>query len=145
MPEINSAEGEMVETTARPVFDLDRFDYYVTLDLGSESMAACFQHRESRTPIPIDLQWLATRLLPTRAGQLGAELLCEENEKAPSVRLRTRISLEGGRQRQPLSPDHATLVLQDEDHITLFGYFHPEGRALGAKLLPNPKLLFQTG
>jgi hypothetical protein len=144
MPESTSAADEMTDT-ARTELDSDRFDYYVTLDLGSESMAACFQHREDRAPIPIHLQRLASRLLPARSGQLGAELLHEENEEAPSDRLRTRISLEGGRQPQPLPAVHATQILQDEDHSTLFGFFHPEGRALGAKLLPNPKLLFQTG
>jgi hypothetical protein len=144
MPETNSAD-EMAETAARPEFDFDRFDYHVTLDLGSESMAACFQHREDKAPTPINLQRLASQLLPARGGQLGAELLYEENEEDPSARLRTRISLEGGRQPPKLPPEHATLALQDEDDSTLFGYFHPEGRALGSKLLPNPKLLFQTG
>lgn len=142
-----SSEGDQTAGRASRVeLNAEDFDYYVALDLGSESMAACFQYREEREPTDIDLQRLADWLLPTGQGQIGAELLREENESARSSRLRTRISLEGGRQSSPpLPPDHARLELEENDHTTLFGFFHPEGSALGTKLLPNPKLLFQTG
>jgi hypothetical protein len=121
----------------------DQLEYYVTLDLGSDSMAACFQHLEDQTPTLIDLQRLAETLAPPKEGQLPVEFLLEEDNRTKAPRLRTRISL---RPFQPskLPESHAGLRLPVDKDKTIFGFFHREGRVLGEPLLPNPKLLFQT-
>jgi hypothetical protein len=120
--------------------------YLITLDLGSESMAACFQHRSGQRPIPIKLQALASELYPQEAGKTSLELLREDDGKTLSPRLRTRISLRERKQPTPLPPEHAAIRFEKGPGDSIFTFFHREGAALSSNLLiPNPKLLFQTG
>ena len=119
--------------------------YLITLDLGSESMAACFQHRSGRRPAPINLQALAHDLVPQDAGKTPLDLL-KEDDGVVSPRLRTRISLRAEKQPTPLPPEHAQIRFNKSLGNSIFNFFHREGEALSSnRLIPNPKLLFQTG
>ncbi|HSG39960.1 MAG TPA: hypothetical protein VLE27_10015, partial [Thermoanaerobaculia bacterium] len=123
-------------------------DYFIGLDLGSESMAACFQHRDARLPTTINLQARAQELRRWQTGMIPIDLLWEETEKGrrPSHRLRTRISLREKKQPSPLPDDHAALDFSNGYDASIFNLFHLEGEALASEyLIPNPKLLFQTG
>jgi len=120
--------------------------YYVALDLGSESMAAYYESRRTDAGGMIHLQAHAAELL----GQASPELL-KENGK-PSPRLRTRIGLEDGRQPYPLPLSHALLDFLDTESRrldgygeSLFSYFYLPDQEFGRTILPNPKIPFQEG
>lgn len=135
----------MMGQDALPAAELE---YFIGLDLGSESMAACFQHRDANRPETIDLQARAQELKNWQPGMIPIDLLYEEtaNGRRVSHRLRTRISLREKRQPSPLPKEHAALRFESDYDRCLFNYFHLEGEALSSEyLIPNPKLLFQTG
>lgn len=121
-------------------------DYFITLDLGSESMAACFQHQDDSRPVTINLQAISHKLRPQSPGQDPIDLLRERDTNGISHRLRTRISLRERKQPSPLPERHAGLSFLNGYDDSLFEFFHLIGEALGSeRLIPNPKLLFQTG
>ncbi|HEV3075992.1 MAG TPA: hypothetical protein VHB47_16345 [Thermoanaerobaculia bacterium] len=147
--------GGVQEEAARaerpePERPVGAFEYFIGLDLGSESMAACFQHRDAARQATIDLQARAEELAGLKAGTgMGrVDLLYDElpnDGRKRSHRLRTRISLREGQQPSPLPDEHARLPLVDGSETSIFKFFHLELQALASKLVPNPKLLFQTG
>ncbi len=136
----SSRTGREPPKAAEPRRD---FDYFIALDLGSESMAASFQHRGDSEPFAIDLQQRAEELLPTDPQKAPLDLMTEE-DGSPSQQLRTRIGLVG-RQPSPLPSSHADLSISQLETDSVFEFFHREGESLRKDLLPNPKLLFQTG
>ncbi len=122
-------------------------EYYVALDLGSESLAACFEKKSTGEGGMVQLQAFAEKLLDSGS---PPELL-QENGK-PSPRLRTRIALEENRQPAELPPEHARLEFVDlegckqEDYErSLFSYFYVADQELSRTILPNPKIPFQEG
>ena len=126
---------------------MSQFDYYVALDLGSESMAAYFEHRKTAKGGMIQLQAHGATILGSNHVQL-----LKENGSTVSPRLRTRVTLEDNRQGSELKPDHARLDLispsgerLDDCDQSLFTYFYAPDQALGGALLPNPKIPFQEG
>jgi hypothetical protein len=123
------------------------FDYYVSLDLGSESMAAYYQHARSGQAGMVELQEYASELL----GQADVDYLQEE-DGSRSPRLRTRIGLNNDRQPAPLPDSHALLDFVDDYgkklpgyDESLFTYFFSRGGGVLGELLPNPKVPFQEG
>jgi hypothetical protein len=142
--------GNDTTTPQPPASRRDRpavaLEYFVSLDLGSESMAASFQHRNGLRPVIINLQAMAGRLRPQAAGMDPVDLLRDDDQQTISPRLRTRVSLRERKQPSPLPDDHAILSLEKGSGDSIFEFFHFEGEALGSeRLIPNPKLLFQTG
>lgn len=124
-----------------------RFDYYVSLDLGSESMAAYYQHARTGQGGMVELQEHAKKLLPP-----GTVDYLREEDGTVSPRLRTRIGLEHNRQPWPLPPEHALLDFIDNQGNNLpgydeclFVYFFLESTTLASQYLPNPKVPFQEG
>lgn len=119
-----------------------RPDIFVALDLGSESMAACFRHTGvgGARATMIDLQRMASQLL-------GAGNNAEFANIKP--RLRTRIGVRDQRQPQTIDPQHATLDLSEPEQESqcMFQYFFSESATAteARKLLPNPKIPFQMG
>ena len=125
---------------------LENFQYLIALDLGSESMAAVFERRGDETPTPLDLQQFGEDLAPSTNGTgRKVDYLPGLMERERSRRLRTRTSLEGSRQPKPLPPEHASLDYNSDYGKSLFRIFHLVGETFGRPLLPNPKILFQTG
>ena len=121
-------------------------EYFIGIDLGSESMAACFQHRDARRPTTIDLQARAEELRRWQKGMQPIDLLWEEtgSGRRPSHRLRTRISLREKKQPSPLPDEHASLSFTDSYDASIFNFYHLEGEALASEyLIPNPKLLYE--
>lgn len=143
-PETPSFEDSAV-TTVRGDRPASELEYFISLDLGSESMAACFQHRNGQEPVTINLQAMAERLSSWLPGKDPLDLLREDDEKTISHRLRTRISLVEGKQPSPLPEAHANVLFKNGSGDSIFRFFHLEGETLNSKLIPNPKLLFQTG
>jgi hypothetical protein len=129
---------------------------YVSLDLGSESMAAYYSDALGRGDM-IRLQQSADKLLDTR-GLAGLEIdyLREEvpggNGYGPvSPRMWNRVSLKGTRpQPQEIPEAHAWLRFLDNGQSnnnyqeSIFNLFHNIGVwPPAAGVLPNPKILFQ--
>lgn len=123
-------------------------DYYVALDLGSESMAACYRSmNDDNGPRMIRLQHYAPQLAS------NPRLLLEGRELSP--RLRTRIALKERRQPITILDSHASLRWVTPAGIvdlpryqeSLFQYFMTDQEFWGGDLLlmPNPKLLFHGG
>jgi hypothetical protein len=120
--------------------------YYVALDLGSESIAAYYESRRTNAEGMIRLQVHAAELL----GHDSPDLLPENGK--PSPRLRTRIGLEDGRQPHPLPISHALLDFLDSEgrrldgyDESLFSYFYLPDQEFSRTILPNPKIPFQEG
>lgn len=125
----------------------DPIRYYVALDLGSESMAAYYQIKDGIRGHMINMQAHGRTLL-------GSEplYLMSDDGKAPSPRLRTRISLEDNRQGEWLDDGHALLDFCDGNgnkltgyDESLFAYFYKKYDELGRNIMPNPKIPFQEG
>lgn len=132
-------------------------EYFVALDLGSESMAAYYEGPNKREMIK--LQEYAEKLLEVKP------YLLTDSKKKPLPWLRTRISLEKMNLSRSLSESHVILDFIDKngDQIkftdgdgnemvpykkSLFRYFHEkveETAPLIDNPIPNPKILFQKG
>ncbi|HEY6351974.1 MAG TPA: hypothetical protein VI636_21475 [Candidatus Angelobacter sp.] len=117
--------------------------YYVALDLGSESMAACYcviGGEENQEMIP--LQHYAKELV-----EAGAPFYFR-NGKEISERLRTRFNIRDGDQEEsrqgPLEFIHAGRPSPDDYRKSIFEFFRPENSDVW-KLMPNPKIVFQRG
>lgn len=119
--------------------------YYVSLDLGSESMASYYENSDSGDGGLIDLQQHGKIL----SGSGIVYLL--ENDGQRSKRLRTRIFLEKLRQPKVLIDDHARLEFTDGTteldgyKKSIFRYFYTEGQEFVGQIMPNPKIPFQNG
>jgi hypothetical protein len=117
-------------------------EYYVALDLGSETMAAYYQERYASKGKMINLQYYASKLL----GDEDVDYVKENGKISP--RLRTRISLEDNRQPEILPDEHANLDFINnalDYKKSLFSYFQKRMQSASQKFLPNPKLPFQEG
>jgi len=133
------------------VLDITR--WYVALDLGSESMAAYYKHKEKSRA---DFQGLLD--LQSRAGELERQER-EQLMYGTSRRLRNRVSLiPVSHSANPFTPQHAAMdffgtetgVLlpygtgNDDAHgESAFRYFHENAGEAGRGFIPNPKLVFQ--
>lgn len=133
---------------------MHRENYYVGVDLGSETIAAYYERHglgPSRSEL-IALQEHADLLVGDAANHL--------EEPAPgggtrkSRRMRTRIGLINQRQPETLPPGHARLGFFQAGHGSLRDYKHSIFRffvrknddpLLVGRLIPNPKVLFQVG
>jgi hypothetical protein len=123
------------------------FDYYVSLDLGSETMAAYYEHARTGNSGMVDLQAHAKELINKGDPDY---LLDEKDEVSP--RLRTRIGLNDGRQPLPLPESHALLDFISDQGKKLPGYdeclftfFFDKNTTMAGEFLPNPKVPFQEG
>jgi hypothetical protein len=135
----------------------EKIEVYVSLDLGSESMAAYYEERYGDRGDMIQLQTYGPYLYD---GDRGAEtnvLLQDGNKTSP--RLWNRISLKERAQPHEPGDDHAVLefigspydekkaphlVQPDEYKKSLFRFFHVTGDWPPKEhVLPNPKILFQ--
>jgi hypothetical protein len=117
--------------------------YYVALDLGSESMAACYCPVGAEQKLAmIPLQHYAKDLI-----EAGAPLYLKNGSEI-STRLRTRFNLRDGDQEEARQPSlnfvHAGKTSPDEYRKSVFEFFHPENARV-LKLMPNPKIVFQRG
>lgn len=120
-------------------------EYYVSLDFGSESMAAYCEKKGSVEGEMIQLQAHARTLLDNTE-----PVLLKDHKGKESPRLRTRISLKEKFQSESLSKKHAELKFIDENgkkrgdyDKSLFTYFLPKNFL--RHLMPNPKIPFQYG
>jgi len=128
----------------------DEDKVYVSLDLGSESMAAYYEDLSGNGEM-VYLQTRAATLLGQStivAAAQEIDYLTEElnGRRKQSPRLRNRISLRDDRQPQQLDETHANLLFQDKASYeqSLFSYFHTvTGWPPNENILPNPKILFQ--
>lgn len=127
------------------------FTHYVSLDLGSETMAAYCEEKGSGGGDLIQLydEVLAQNLLNVSLSNANLTPELFKDEDGDHFRLRTRISLEDNRQRANLVTDHAVLDFLNSNHAdyaqSLFTYFHAQGQTLRDKMLPNPKIATQYG
>lgn len=130
---------------------------YVSLDLGSESMAAYYSdpYGEGRM---VKLQYKGPELLGMTEDEAKAELagigfLIDESSSNDdgsnenrSPRLWNRISFNQGFRENSVTDDHARLVFADQTEYerSLFRFFQRKGAWPGSELImPNPKILFQ--
>lgn len=131
--------------------DAPGLTHYVSLDLGSESMAAFCQDMTSGEGCLVTLQdlGLVKPLIEVKLNSnvTDAQVELFRDEENKSFRLRTRIALEESKQPDILQTSHATLDFLGNGHQSykdsLFRYFHTTGQALRTKLLPNPKIITQ--
>lgn len=112
--------------------------HYVSLDLGSETMAAYCEDWDMKDPGFINLQELAENL-ETKP------LILVNAQGGSSSRLRTRIVLRDSVQDYPLPENHAELNYTTDYANSLFMFFALEVASYWTLLLPNPKIPFQTG
>ncbi len=128
---------------------LDGAQYYVSLDLGSQTMAAYCERKDTLDSAMVSLQAHAENLL----GGEPDDFL--EDNGITSPRLRTRIFLVDNRQPAELPDSHAELTFVNASgrpilsayQQSLFGYFclKDEAKQVSWKILPNPKMPFQYG
>lgn len=131
-------------------FTVNQFDYYVSLDLGSETMSAYYEHaRDGADKGKIELQAHAAALL---GGATADPEYLLEGDGSVSSRLRTRIALVDNRQPDPLPDNHALLDFVDSQGSklpgydqSLFVYFFNKKQAKAYEFMPNPKVPFQEG
>ena len=137
---------------------MDNINYYVSLDLGSDSMVAAFYDPtdiESRTRlIPLQERAFDYVRAPGRDDDTSVKPQLERENNKASCRLRTRISLTDNRQPQQIEPEHAALDAvadaaagrRGAQPQSIFRFFHVRGGViLQNKLMPNPKIPFQLG
>ena len=120
------------------------FDYYVALDLGSESMAAYYRKADDPEGAMIDLLEHAEAISGYKV--VEQQILGPDGRR--SNRMRSQISLEHDKQPKPLPLDHARINLLDanERKKCIFTYFHGQMQQTKAgPRLPNPKIPFQFG
>ena len=131
---------------------LSEIEYYVSLDLGSESMAAYYEKKNPIEGGMIHLQAHAKALLDGAEPEFLKDHKDHKDNGSP--RLRTRILLKERFHPRSLSEEHATLKFVDEigkkrndyDEKSLFQYFLEKGYLFGVrKIMPNPKIPFQYG
>lgn len=119
---------------------------YVSLDLGSESMAAYYWDPVGDGKM-IQMQSKAKNLLGLiNSPDSEIDFLMDESGIKPSARLLNIISLKDNVQPQSLSDEHAKLIYADQASYdaSLFKLFYRVASRLGNdKILPNPKILFQ--
>jgi len=160
---LRRGKGELHVTIDHPVrpkandrnSEAGKYDYYVALDLGSDTMAAyCRPYRAGQPGQMIQLQAYASTLVENTYGEPS---LVREGEKGTaSCRLRTRFALMEGRQPSSLPEKHAALEFLDvngtptkrpEYDTCLLRYFFGVREQLLANphLVPNPKVIFQVG
>jgi hypothetical protein len=128
----------------------NQFDYYVSLDLGSETMAAYYEHAtDGNDKGSIDLQAHAKSLL---GGPTADPDYLLDADGTISRRLRTRIALLDRRQGDPLPDTHALLDFIDNQgnklpgyDESLFLYFFNKNQTKAFAFMPNPKVPFQEG
>jgi len=128
---------------------------YISLDMGSESIAAFCRPIGETEGFSIDLQKYAEILLGCDAQKIQ---YYQQKEGVRSSRLRNLISIHDNRQKAVLPWEHAKLEFIDRSgnlatdrtgqknySQSIFEYFHKKDQFLGKKILPNPKLAFQSG
>lgn len=131
--------------------DKPALTHYVSLDLGSETMAAyCEAMRKGEGGlIPLQDRDLIKKLIEVKLGSTVTKEVVElfRDEGGDLFRLRTRIALEESKQPRTLELSHAKLDFLGNGHQSykdsLFRYFHTSGQALLTRLLPNPKIVTQ--
>ena len=132
------------------------WDYYVALDLGSETMAAYYRPVSSPAGRGgmVHLQAHARLFVAESRGKPALVM----DGRAVSPRLRTRFELQGRRQPRCLPVEHAFLDFVSSDpgrpsrlpgyEASLIRYFFGEREERGIlnpNLVPNPKVVFQLG
>ncbi|MCX6579775.1 MAG: protein kinase [Candidatus Aminicenantes bacterium] len=130
---------------------------FVSIDLGSETMAACCQLYGKPERININLQEFAPYLVGGDEYEIDYLETEMNGEKEKSKRLRNLVALMERRQPENLPDSHALLNFIDvegkvvekngdlEYHKSLFEYFYKKGQAHSRIVLPNPKIIFQEG
>ena len=137
---------------------MDNINYYVSLDLGSDSMVAAFydpnDFESSTRLIPLQERALDYVRAPGSDDDASVKPLLEREGNAVSCRLKTRISLTDDRQPQTIEAGHAALDAVSDAAAgrgggqpqSIFRFFHVTGGViLQNKLMPNPKIPFQLG
>jgi hypothetical protein len=124
--------------------------YYVALDLGSDSMAACYDVEGE--PKMVRLQDFARATVPRPQYLYETD---EAGRRAISPRLRSQVGLRNNQPSPVLPPEHARLdffcheargVSLADYGRSLFELFHEEGAPPDVNaVLPNPKVMFQYG
>ena len=109
---------------------------YISLDLGSETMAACCQLYPTPKCLDINLQEYASILLGAEEDEIDYHMVKRDDKEKKSERLRTLIGLVDRRQPKELKDDHAKLDFIDDEgkvkesngdlvyHQSLFEYFY---------------------
>ncbi len=142
-----------VPVTVPEELQMNEIEYFVGLDLGSETIAAYCEWvgKGSGPRQMIELQAHAKKLMLDST--LDPLCLLDTTRSGPprrSCRLRTRFELRQYVQPKCLPDSHARLDLftpSDAHQQCLFIYFAADGHSfIGVEmLLPNPKLMFQAG
>jgi len=122
-----------------------RITHYVSLDLGSDSMAAFVEELASPPGRLVPLQ----EPYKTFPDHKSFDLLLDGTD--PSRRLQTRIYLDDPLDSKTLPPNHADAsfinklgaYVGDDDDASIFHFF--SAIDAGRPAMPNPKLIFQTG
>lgn len=140
----------MLAQTFPEALDLTR--WYVSLDLGSESMAAYFEHKTR----PQEKQRGMVKLQSRAAKLHGANNFNDIMYSELNPRLRNRISINPPDGTDPFTPKHAALdffktngnlAKTDGNQLdykkSVFQYFHTPSEQAETGFIPNPKLLFQ--
>ncbi|MCX6579778.1 MAG: Hsp70 family protein [Candidatus Aminicenantes bacterium] len=130
---------------------------YISLDLGSETMAAFCQLYGKPERKRINLQEFAPILVDFDGQDIDYLLIERNGKKEKSKRLRTLIALMDQRQPEDIPDSHALLDFVDEKgnlvvtdgeaeyKKSLFEYFYKKEQAYSRVVLPNPKIPFQEG
>ncbi len=140
----------------------DHVTHFVALDLGSESMAACYATREMHEPEMIPLQEFAPLAYGEPYRRVTGKkdyLLYEADGKTVSNRLKSVIFLRENQPETSLPPDHAKMQFiqwagedwsgearlnRQQWQKSIFELFSPQnGRHEHFLAMPNPKVLFQ--
>ncbi len=119
---------------------------FVSLDLGSDSIAAFYENINTNKSGMIGLQEYGAVLLGSEPNYL------RENGGQISKRLRTKIGLREHVQEDELNDNHALLDFIDDNgsimktnyEKSLFQFFLPVG-PVAQYFMPNPKIPFQEG
>ncbi len=110
--------------------------HHISFDLGSETMAACYQRYGSHSSEPINLQEFASVLFNANEDYIDYLMTIEGQGGSRSPRLRNLVSLENKRQPAELDDFHAGLDFIDEGgnpivdngeksyNLSLFGFFY---------------------
>jgi hypothetical protein len=140
----------------------DNVTHFVALDLGSESMAACYATRQMHEPEMIPLQEFAPLAYGESYRRLSGKkdyLLYESDGKTISNRLKSVIFLRENQPETSLPEDHARMQFiewsgpdwsgeprlnRQQWQRSIFELFSPQnGRHEHFLAMPNPKVLFQ--